>query len=415
VSLDEVLPQRAGTRELLGGRYRLGAVRGRGGAATVYEAVDVLLGRPVAVKRYQTDGNPVGRYRFSAEARLLAGLCHPGLVTVYDVCLDGEHPYLVMRLVDGPTLRDLLDRGPFEPAATARMGARLADVLAYVHARGVVHRDVKPSNVLVDATGACHLTDFGIARALGAAHLTVTGEFVGTAAYLAPEQITDIDVGPAADIYALGLLLLECLTGETEYNGTTVETALARLSRRPRVPDTLPSDWRGLLTAMTEQEPAARPDAARCAQLLTGIAQGRTVAMPASVPEPRTPDNAASVHSGRWFARRAVPVGLGAVALAAAITITVMSGSDTPGHPTGGPLPSPSTSTTGTPNHAATTPDTTVPAAPVTTVPADPGGVAPTSVEPVPPVADPDGHGTGKGPAKRDGNSGNKGTGKKSK
>jgi eukaryotic-like serine/threonine-protein kinase len=185
---------------LLGDRYRLGALLGRGSAGRVFEAVDVVLGRPVAVKLYQSSDNTVGRYRFAAEARLLAGLSHPGLVTVYDVCVDAEEPYLVMRLVKGPTLRKLLDRGPFEPPAVARIGAQLTDALAYVHAHDVVHRDIKPSNVLVDASGACHLTDFGLARALGAAHLTVSGEFVGTAAYVAPEQITDVDTGPPADI-----------------------------------------------------------------------------------------------------------------------------------------------------------------------------------------------------------------------
>jgi serine/threonine protein kinase len=253
---------------LLGGRYRLGALLGRGGAGTVHEAVDVTLGRPVAVKTYQVGGNAVGRYRFAAEARLLAGLSHPGLVTVYDVGLDADDLFLVMRLVKGPTLRDLLDRGPFEPPAAARFGTQLADVLAYLHAHDVVHRDIKPSNVLVDASGACHLTDFGLARALGAAHLTVTGEFVGTAAYVAPEQITDVDTGPPADIYALGLLLLECLTGHTEYTGTTIETALARLARSPRVPDTLPSAWQGLRSAMTAQDPGNRPDAGTCAEAL---------------------------------------------------------------------------------------------------------------------------------------------------
>jgi tRNA A-37 threonylcarbamoyl transferase component Bud32 len=417
VGLDEVLPKRA--RELLDGRYRLGEVRGRGGAATVYEAVDLLLGRPVAVKRYEASEQPLGRDRFVVEARLLAGLCHPGLVTVHDVCLEGDQPYLVMRLVDGPTLRDLLDHGPLEPAATARVGARLADILAYVHAREVVHRDIKPSNVLVDAAGACHLTDFGIARALGTAHLTATGEFVGTAAYLAPEQVTDVDVGPAADIYALGLVLLECLTGETEYTGTTVESALARLSRRPRIPGALPSDWRALLAAMTAQEPAGRPGAARCAQLLTAIAQGRTAVMPALGPEPRAAEPAAG-EKRRRIPRGAAHAGLGAVAVAAIITITAMTHPSGPDHPTGNPV-QPPRSTTGTASSTATTPDTTLPAAPVTTAPADPDGVPPpaasANLEPAPPATTPVAAGPdkGKGPNKRDDNNGNNGGGKKGK
>jgi len=288
VSLDDRRTTATDT-PLLCDRYRLGALLGRGGASRVYEALDVMLGRPVAVKRFQPGGNAVGRYRFAAEARMLAGLSHPALVTIHDVCLDGDEPFLIMRLVNGPTLRDLLDRGPLEPAPVARIGARLADALAYVHAQNIIHRDIKPSNVLVDESGDCHLTDFGVARALNSAHLTISGELVGTAAYLAPEQITDLDVGPAADIYALGLLLLECLTGRTEYTGTTIETALARLNRPPHIPDTLPSPWHTLLTAMTAHDPTARPDANRCTTMLTAITQGHTTALdtPPLIPAPR--------------------------------------------------------------------------------------------------------------------------------
>ena len=328
--------RRAGAADtpLLGDRYRLVALLGRGGAGKVYEAVDIALGRTVAVKVFQDDGNPVGRYRFATEARLLAGLTHPGLVTIHDVCLDHDPPFLVMRHVNGPTLRDLLDRGPLEPRAVARVGARLADVLTHVHSHDIVHRDIKPSNVLVTDTGDCLLTDFGVARALGSAHLTATGEFVGTAAYLAPEQITDVDVGPPADIYALGLLLLECLTGRTEYTGTTVEAALARLNRPPRVPGTLPPPWRTLLTAMTAQDPAPRPDAARCAALLHAIADDRTATLASlPIPGPRLPRP------------RPVHAGLTALALTAACAITVSAASTTtPGRPAGEPQPA-STST----------------------------------------------------------------------
>ncbi|WP_459711301.1 serine/threonine-protein kinase [Actinophytocola sp. KF-1] len=328
--------RRAGTR-LLANRYRLGALLGRGGAGRVYEAVDIALGRQVAVKVFDGDGNPVGRYRFAAEARLLASLSHPGLVTVHDLCLDGDEPFLVMRLVDGPTLRDLLDRGPFEPAATARIGARLAEVLAHVHAHDVVHRDVKPSNVLVDEHGDCHLTDFGVARALGATHFTATGEFVGTAAYLAPEQVTDVDVGPAADVYALGLVLLECLTGRVEYTGTTVETAVARLNRQPRIPAEFPAPWRELLTAMTARDPAVRPDAAECARQLTAIADGRALVLP-SIPAPRGPRHDRTL-TGALPRPRSVHAGLTALALAAVCAVAAGStGATTAGTPVSDPL-----------------------------------------------------------------------------
>jgi eukaryotic-like serine/threonine-protein kinase len=354
---------------LLGDRYRLGALLGRGSAGRVHEAVDVVLGRPVAVKLYQASDDAIGRYRFAAEARLLAGLTHPGLVTVYDVCVDADEPFLVMRLVNGPTLRKLLDRGPFEPPAVARIGAQLADALAYVHAHDVVHRDIKPSNVLVDASGACHLTDFGLARALGAAHLTVSGEFVGTAAYVAPEQITDVDTGPPADIYALGLVLLECLTGHPEYTGTTVETALARLARPPRIPDTLPSGWRTLLSAMTVQDPQSRPDSAHCAESLNAIAEGCPEAI---VPQPRisqprppsdnTPDRPHPVTSELGRPRRPHPRaahGLTALALAAACAAVAASPTTViPGQPGGLPHEQRTQNTADTETVAETAPPT---------------------------------------------------------
>lgn len=355
-------PAPTGRTRLLADRYRLGPLLGRGGAGRVYEALDITLGRPVAVKVFQADGNPVSRYRFAAEARLLGSLSHPRLVTVYDVCLDHDEPFLVMQLVNGPTLRDLLDRGPFEPVAVARIGARLADVLAYLHDHDVVHRDIKPSNVLVDGDGDCHLTDFGVARALNAAHLTASGEFVGTPAYLAPEQITDIDVGPGADIYALALVLLECLTGATEYTGTTVEIAVARLNRPPRIPDELSSPWRTLLTAMTAHDPAARPDATRCADVLYAIAEGRTAVleMPA-VPAPRRAGDPRLVAATRSRRPRPVHAGLTALALAAVCAMAAGTTTTIPGQPVSGPH-QPAPGDLGTPTTGETAPPA-VPAA----------------------------------------------------
>lgn len=312
---------------LLRDRYRLGEVIGRGSAAIVYEAVDIRLGRRVAVKLYQAT-DAIGRFRFASEARLLAGLSHPGLVTVHDVCLDGDQPFLVLRLVDGPSLRHLLDRGPFDSATVARHGARLADALAHVHACGVVHRDIKPANILVDASGGCHLTDFGLARATAAARLTGPGEYVGTPAYLAPEQITDVEVGPAADVYALGLVLLECLTGQTEYTGTTAETALARLSRSPRVPTDLEPGWRTVLTAMTARDPARRPTASRCAETIADLARTRTTTMPI-VPLPRP-------AATRLPRRRAVHAGVTALALVT-IAMAAATTDAVTGHPVSDP------------------------------------------------------------------------------
>ena len=247
--------------------------------ADVFEAWDERLERKVAIKRYRDAPYGVGLRRFMSEAELLGRLSHPGLLTVFDVSFDGERPFLVLRLAMGGTLRDRLDTGPLLPSRVAEIGAAVAEVLAYIHARDIVHRDVKPSNVLFDDEGECYLADFGIARAIGAAHMTDSQEFVGTAAYLAPEQVEDRSPGAPADIYALGLVLLECMTGHPEYDGTDVEMAIARLARPPRVPGSLGTEWHAVLSAMTATDPADRPDAEQCVTLLRALEAGRTVAL----------------------------------------------------------------------------------------------------------------------------------------
>jgi serine/threonine protein kinase len=258
--------------DLLDGRYRLGRLVGTGGMADVHEATDVRLGREVAVKLFRRRAEGETAARLDSEARLLGGLSHPGLLRVFDVAPDNDRPYLVMQLVRGRTLRGEIDTGPLDPQRTARLGARLADTLAYVHSQGIMHRDVKPSNVLLSETVGCYLADFGIARAEGDERMTLTGHCVGTAAYLAPEQVAGEPSGPPADIYALGLMLIECLTGRPEYDGTDVEAAVARLRRDPRIPDGLPDPWPETLAAMTARDPADRPDAAECAQRLAAAA-----------------------------------------------------------------------------------------------------------------------------------------------
>jgi eukaryotic-like serine/threonine-protein kinase len=253
--------------------------------ADVFEAWDLRLERKVAIKRYRATTHGTGLRRFMAEAEMLGGLSHPALLTVFDMSFDGERPFLVLSLATGGTLRDRLDTGCLLPSRVAEIGATVAEALAYVHERGIVHRDVKPSNVLFDDQGECYLADFGIARAVGAAHLTDSHEFVGTAAYLAPEQIEDRSTGPAADVYALGLVLLECLTGEPEYTGTDIEMALARLTRAPRIPGAWGHEWRAVLTAMTAMNPEERPDAQQCVALLRALEAGQTV--PLTVPRRR--------------------------------------------------------------------------------------------------------------------------------
>ncbi|MER6979122.1 protein kinase [Streptomyces carpinensis] len=236
--------------------------------ADVYEGVDTRLRRPVAVKVFRPGPDPQTEDRLTAEAVLLARLQHPGLVTVYDAGRHDDRAYLVMQLIKGPTLRSLLACGALPERRAVDVGAALARALAYVHRAGVVHRDVKPSNVLLDAANDPHLADFGIARLANATRHTAPDVLIGTAAYLAPEQVEGRRIGPAADVYALGLVLLECLKGEPEYQGTPLEAAVARLHRPPEVPTWFPSDLAALLRAMTAHDPEARPDAEQCAQAL---------------------------------------------------------------------------------------------------------------------------------------------------
>lgn len=260
---------------VLGDRYVLASLVGRGGMADVHRAHDRVLAREVAVKVLRdTSPDPSARARFIDEARTLARLNHPGLVTLLDAGTSGDRPYLVMELVEHSTLADLCAGTPLEPDRVAALGAQLADALAYVHEHGVVHRDVKPGNVMLTADNRCLLSDFGIAKLLGdatAGH-TASGFTMGTAAYLAPEQVQGVAVTPATDVYALGLVLLEALTGRRAYVGAPTEAALARLSSAPDIPSEVDGAWTSLLVRMTALEPATRPMAAEVAAELSRLA-----------------------------------------------------------------------------------------------------------------------------------------------
>lgn len=253
---------------VLGGRYRLEGLLGAGGMADVHRAEDLRLHRPVAVKVFRPGTDPDGERRFREEAQLLANLRHPGLVAVHDFAVEQQRAYLVMELVDGPTLGAELARERYEPASATQVGLELARVLAYVHGEGVVHRDVKPSNILVDHDGRFRLADFGISRLVGASGLTSADLTTGTAAYLSPEQVRGESAGPPADVYALGLVLLEALSGRREYPGDGWEAAEERLRRRPSVPRGLPEPLRSTLEAMTATETERRPEAREVAALL---------------------------------------------------------------------------------------------------------------------------------------------------
>jgi serine/threonine protein kinase len=279
---------------LLHDRYELGELLGRGGLADVHSATDTRLSREVAVKLLRDAAvDPVDRLRFENEARTLAALSHPALVTVLDAGLTetADRPFLVLELVHGPSLSRALDHGALPLDRVRGIGRAVAEALDHVHAAGIVHRDVKPGNVLLRTDGAVKLADFGIAQIVGdLARHTRTGHAVGTAAYISPEQVRGTRVTGAADVYALGLTLLEALTARREYAGHPAEAAFARLSRPPELPDDLPDDVRDLLRRMTAIEPDERPTPAQVALALADPAPpvDRTrVRMPA-VPVPPT-------------------------------------------------------------------------------------------------------------------------------
>jgi serine/threonine protein kinase len=238
--------------------------------AEVYRATDVVLDRPVALKVLRdVNSSEDERARFTAEAKVLARLNHPGLVTVLDAGTAGDQPFLVMDLVDGPTLAEKVAGTPMQTAEIADIGGQVARALAYVHSSGVVHRDVKPGNVLLGPDGRARLADFGIARLVDhGAQLTRTGHALGSPTYFSPEQVRSQRVGPPSDIYSLGLVLLEALTGRIAFPGQPMQSALTRLSNPVPIPDDLPPAWRRLLGAMTATDPRDRPDAKQAAQTL---------------------------------------------------------------------------------------------------------------------------------------------------
>lgn len=264
----------------LGQRYRIVDQLGRGGMATVYHAHDDHLDRDVALKVFHPGlTSAADLQRQQAEVRHFAGLTHPSLVTLYDAISDQDaRTILVLEYVAGRDLRTRLKQGPMGPAAVAAIGRDIARALAHIHSRNVVHRDVSPGNILLpephghDHGVAAKLTDLGIARFLDAGRITATGTLVGTVAYLSPEQVQGEELTVACDIYSLGLVLLECLTGCREFSGPTTESALARLGRDPKIPAHLSPDWRDLLTRMCARSATDRPSAADVATALTAIA-----------------------------------------------------------------------------------------------------------------------------------------------
>ncbi len=288
---------------LLQDRYRLGPPIGRGGASIVLRARDELLSRDVAVKVFTARASDAADLKAQeTEARMLAGLNHHGLVTLLDAGIDASDPdsprvYLVLELVDGPDLRQRLRSGPLTPVDAAYLGFDLTGAIGYVHEHGILHRDVKPANVLLTPGGdrlRAKLADFGIAM-LRRSDAAPEEQTTGTAAYLSPEQVEGQPLGPASDVYSLGLVVLEALTGRPAYSGPLVDTALARLDHDPEVPAGLPADLTAIVRAMTARQPVDRPTPAE-AELAF-----RTVLVGALAHGPRPDDEQARLRALRRY------------------------------------------------------------------------------------------------------------------
>ncbi|MGW2645954.1 protein kinase domain-containing protein [Streptomyces sp. NPDC001393] len=287
-----------GTGRLLAGRYRVTARLGRGGMGVVWRAVDEVLGRAVAVKELRTYTDAAGpelselRLRMQREARAAARVRHQGVVAVHDVAEVDGRPLIVMELIDGPSLDDVLrERGTLDPYEAARVGAEVLDALAAAHRAGVLHRDVKPGNILLDRSGRVVLTDFGIATMDdpgdgSATRLTRSGELVGSLDYLAPERAQGAAPGAPADVWAVGATLYAAVEGVSPFRRTSTYSTLTAIVSEP-----LPEPHRAgplapVLRRLMDKRPDARPDAEEAREALREAARARLPDAPTTTLRP---------------------------------------------------------------------------------------------------------------------------------
>jgi eukaryotic-like serine/threonine-protein kinase len=320
---------------LIGDRYELQALLASGGMGRVWRARDTLLQRPVAVKilRSEFTGDPKFLGRFRAEAQHTAVLTHPNIASVFDygeLTEGGEHlAYLVMELVDGESLAALLVRvRRLDVPLTLSLLRQTAAALAAAHAAGVVHRDVKPGNVLMGANGTVKITDFGIAWSASSVPLTQTGQVIGTAHYLSPEQAAGAKATPASDVYALGAVAYECLAGRRVFEGeNSVQVAVKQIREEPEpLPADLPLTVRRLVERAMCKDPAERfPDGAALLAAVDDVLAGRppvpssrtgTAVMPVALAA--AAPRGGSSSAGR---RALVRVALGALAVLAVLAV----------------------------------------------------------------------------------------------
>jgi serine/threonine protein kinase len=335
----------------LGHRYELEERVGAGGFSDVWRARDLTLDRTVAVKvlhaAYRQDAEALARFR--AEAQHAGSLAHQNIARVYDYG-EPHPPYLVMELVEGPSLDQALASGPMDPVRAMDVVAQAAAGLQAAHEAGLVHRDIKPGNLLLAPDGIVKITDFGISHAVGSAGVTSTGLVVGTPGYLAPERVAGAGATALSDLYSLGVVAYECLAGATPFDGTALEVALAHASRPfPALPAFVPADVGALVAHLTAKDPADRPgsaaEVARQARQLRdrlvstpSLVANQSVGLPGPAGEQPADRPAAPLAHFRTPRRSAVIVGVVAAAIALVVLVGMNIGDPKPGgHPAAAP------------------------------------------------------------------------------
>ncbi|MGH3615522.1 MAG: protein kinase domain-containing protein [Pseudonocardia sp.] len=334
---------------LIGGRYRLHEQVGAGGMGVVWRATDELLDRPVAIKRirlktFDLDPPEITRQRMFREARIAAKLHHPHIVSIFDVLTVDDEPWLVLEYLPSESLTDTIGRGTLPPDQVAVIGMQIADALAAAHAKGIVHRDIKPGNVLLGTAGEVKLTDFGISRATDDVTLTTTGVVTGTPGYLSPELCRGEQGGTASDIYSLGATLYTAVEGAPPFGDSqdNVLHLIRRIASQPAPPSKHAGPLAPVFDRLLDGEPATRPDAVTVRELLRPIADGTAIpptmvsgsARGPAYPGPAPPPNS-------WNHRRRRRLIAGTIIAALALTTTLVIGTGRTGDSTTvAPVPS---------------------------------------------------------------------------
>ncbi|XVQ12487.1 serine/threonine-protein kinase [Spirillospora sp. CA-255316] len=285
---------------VLAGRYRLRERLGSGGMGTVWSAVDETLRRDVAVKEIvfpeglTSEERRVATERARREARAAALVDHPGVITVHDVVVEDGRPWIVMELLNGPSLEQVVRRnGPRAPAAVAHIGLQVLDALCAAHAKGIVHRDVKPGNVLFAQDGHAVLGDFGIASIEADPALTRTGAFVGSPGYAAPERLREQPGGPESDLWSLGATLYMAVEGRSPFERDSPMAVMGAVLTEQPMPPRQAGSLSPLLWYLLQKEPSARPGVDVIRQVLQNVAAGRPSGLPDPMPAPAPPAKAA--------------------------------------------------------------------------------------------------------------------------